>query len=84
MAHPVVSLHKNKCLEKTTDPYDGGEVDYGNGAGHCWNGDQENPNYSSRLRYNTMYLNKIKERLKKTAPKKKVESKKPKTRKATA
>ena len=57
-------------LEKTTDPYYGGEVDYGNGAEHCWNGDQENPNYISRLRYNTMYLNKIKERLKKTAPKK--------------
>ncbi len=57
-------------LEKTTDPYYGGEVDYGNGAEHCWNGDQENPNYISRLRYNTMYLNKIKDRLKKTAPKK--------------
>jgi hypothetical protein len=57
-------------LEKTTNPYYGGEVDYGNGAEHCWNGDQENPNYISRLRYNTMYLNKIKERLKKTAPKK--------------
>ena len=57
-------------LENTTDPYYGGEVDYGNGAEHCWNGDQENPNHISRLRYNTMYLDKIKERLKKTAPKK--------------
>jgi len=55
-------------LESTKDPYYDGEVDYGNNAEHCWNGDQENPNYISRLRYNTMYLDKIKERLKKTAP----------------
>ena len=56
-------------LESTKTPYYGGEVDYGNNAEHCWNGDQENPNYISRLRYNTMYLDKIKARLKKTAPK---------------
>jgi hypothetical protein len=55
-------------LENTQDPYYSGEVDYGNSAEHCWNGDQENPNYISRLRYNTMYLDKIKDRLKKTAP----------------
>ena len=57
-------------LESTTNPYYDGEVEYGNNAEHCWNGDQENPNYISRLRYNTMYLEKIQERLKKTAPKK--------------
>ena len=56
-------------LESTKEPYYDGEVDYGNNAEHCWNGDQENPNYISRLRYNTMYLDKIRERLKKTAPK---------------
>ena len=56
-------------LKTTNNPYYGGEVDYGNNAEHCWNGDQENPNYISRLRYNTMYLDKIKNRLKKTAPK---------------
>ena len=56
-------------LETTTNPYYNGEVDYGNMAEHCWNGDQENPNEISRLRYNTMYLPKIRERLKKTAPK---------------
>lgn len=55
-------------LESTTSPYYKGEVDYGDGAEHCWNGDQENPNYISRLRYNTMYLPMIKERLKQTAP----------------
>ena len=56
-------------LESTTNPYYGGEVDYGDGAEHCWNGDQENPNHISRLRYNTMYLPKITQRLKETAPK---------------
>ena len=58
-----------KFLEKTKNPYYDGEVDYGNGAEHCWNGDQQNPNHISRLRYNTMYLDKIKKRLKLTAPK---------------
>ncbi|MGB2086353.1 MAG: hypothetical protein ACPHUE_04465 [Flavobacteriaceae bacterium] len=56
-------------LENTKNPYYSGEVDYGNNAEHCWNGDQENPNHISRLRYNTMYLDKIRERLQKTAPK---------------
>ena len=55
-------------LESTTGPYYGGEVAYGNNQEHCWNGDQENPNYLTRLRYNTLYLDKIKRRLKATAP----------------
>jgi len=55
-------------LGSTTDPYYGGEVDYGDRAEHCWNGDHENGNYISRLRYNTMYLPKILERIDATAP----------------
>ncbi len=55
-------------LVTTTDPHYAGEVDYGDMAEHCWNGDHENPNYISRLRYNTMYIPRIRERLKKTAP----------------
>ena len=55
-------------LESTKKPYYNGLVDYGDGAEHCWNGDQENPNYISRLRYNSMYLPMITERLKQTAP----------------
>tara|TARA_R110002073_G_scaffold279026_1_gene442936 strand:+ start:194257 stop:195993 length:1737 start_codon:yes stop_codon:yes gene_type:complete len=58
-----------KFLEGTTDPYYAGEVDYGDRAEHCWNGDQENPNYVSRLRYNTMYLPKIMKRIAESAPK---------------
>ncbi len=55
-------------LESTTDPYYGGEIDYGDRAEHCWNGDQENPNQISRLRYNTMYVPRILERLEQSAP----------------
>ena len=56
-------------LESTTDPYYDGEVDYGDRAEHCWNGDQENPNYISRLRYNSMYVPKIMKRIAESAPK---------------
>jgi hypothetical protein len=56
-------------LEKTRNPYYNGEVDYGDRAEHCWNGDHNNPNYISRLRYNIMYLPKILKRIEKTAPK---------------
>lgn len=56
-------------LEKTENPNYDGEVDYGDRAEHCWNGDHENPNYISRLRYNTMYLPKILERINESAPK---------------
>jgi len=55
-------------LESTTDPYYGGEVDYGERAEHCWNGDHENPNSVSRLRYNTFYLPRILQRIEESAP----------------
>ncbi|MEM9857270.1 MAG: alpha/beta hydrolase-fold protein [Bacteroidota bacterium] len=55
-------------LENTKDPYYSGGVDYGDRAEHCWNGDQDNPNYISRLRYNTMYLPKIMKRIEESAP----------------
>ena len=56
-------------LKKTSNPFYGGEVDYGDRAEHCWNGDHVNPNYVSRLRYNTMYLPKILKRIQESAPK---------------
>ena len=55
-------------LESTTDPHYAGEVDYGDRAEHCWNGDHDNPNHISRLRYNTMYLERILKRIEATAP----------------
>ncbi|HXG64256.1 MAG TPA: alpha/beta hydrolase-fold protein [Blastocatellia bacterium] len=55
-------------LESTKNPYYGGEVDYGDRAEHCWNGDHTRPNAISRLRYHQMYVPKIVERILKTAP----------------
>jgi hypothetical protein len=55
-------------LEGTTDPPYGGEVDYGDRAEHCWNGDQTRPNATSRLRYHQMFAPRIVERMLKTAP----------------
>jgi len=43
-------------LESTTQPYYDGEVDYGDRAEHCWNGDHTQPNYISRLRYHRMFI----------------------------
>ncbi len=56
-------------LKGTQNPFYNGEVDYGDRAEHCWNGDHENPNYVSRLRYNTMYIPKILKRIEASAPK---------------
>jgi len=55
-------------LAATTDPPYAGEVDYGDRAEHCWNGDHEHGNHISRLRYNTMYLPKILRRIEESAP----------------
>jgi hypothetical protein len=55
-------------LKSTKNPSYDGEVKYGERAEHCWNGDPTLPNYLSRLRYNTMYLPMILERIKQTAP----------------
>ena len=53
---------------KTADPPYGGEVDYGDRAEHCWNGDHTRPNAYSRLRYVQMFAPKMVERIEKTAP----------------
>lgn len=55
-------------LEGTDNPYYDGVVDYGDRAEHCWNGDHENSNAISRLRYNTMYVPRILERIQDAAP----------------
>jgi hypothetical protein len=55
-------------LKSTTNPPFGGEVDYGDRAEHCWNGDHTRANAYSRLRYHQMFAPKIVERILKTAP----------------
>ncbi len=48
-------------------PYDG-EVDYGDRAEHCWNGDHQNPIWISRLRYHRMFIPKWAEEVQSRAP----------------
>jgi hypothetical protein len=55
-------------LKSTTDPPYEGEVDYGDRFEHCWNGDHDNSNAISRLRYHQMFIPKFVERLLSTAP----------------
>ena len=55
-------------LKGTTNPFYAGEVAYGDRAEHCWNGDPTLPNHLSRLRYHQMYVPKILDRIKQTAP----------------
>jgi hypothetical protein len=55
-------------LEQTASPYYNGEVDYGDRAEHCWNGDHTQPNAISRLRYHQTFAPKIVSRMLKSAP----------------
>ncbi len=55
-------------LKKLQNPACNCEVDYGDRAEHCWNGDHTQPNYVSRLRYHQMYITKWAEEVKSRAP----------------
>ena len=55
-------------LESTEDPHYAGEVDYGDRAEHCWNGDHAQPNAVSRLRYIQMYAPKMVQRMMESHP----------------
>ena len=55
-------------LKKASNPPAEAEVKYGDRFEHCWNGDPNVPNYISRLRYNTMYVEKILGRIERSAP----------------
>ena len=55
-------------LESTSNPYYNGEIDYGDQAEHCWNGDHSRPNATSRLRYHQMFIKKAVERMNISAP----------------
>lgn len=55
-------------LSKTTNPPYEGEIKYGHGFEHCWNGDPNQPNALTRLRYHEMFAPKILDRILKSAP----------------
>ena len=57
-----------EILENTSDPYYDGEVDYGDRAEHCWNGDHTQPNHISRLRYHRMFIPRWAEEVSNRAP----------------
>ena len=57
-----------EILESTSDPYYNGEVDYGDKAEHCWNGDHSQPNHISRLRYHRMFIQKWSANVQNIAP----------------
>jgi hypothetical protein len=57
-----------EMLKKLEGPTYDGEVDYGDRAEHCWNGDHKNPNYISRLRYHQMFIPKWTDEMKLRAP----------------
>jgi hypothetical protein len=63
----AVYLAEN-MLKELTNPKAANEVDYGDRAEHCWNGDHDNPNYISRLRYHRMFIPKWTEEMKKRVP----------------
>ncbi|HEV8598922.1 MAG TPA: hypothetical protein VGQ69_06150 [Gemmatimonadales bacterium] len=54
---------------KTADPTADAEVDYGDRAEHCWNGDHTRPNATSRLRYHQMFIPRILGEIRKRHPK---------------
>ena len=55
-------------LKKLQNPVCKCEVDYGDRAEHCWNGDHSQPNYISRLRYHRMFIPKWAEEVRSRAP----------------
>ena len=63
------SVHlADEFLSATKNPPYEGEVVFGPGFEHCWNGDLNQPNAISRLRYHEMFVPKIVERIRATAP----------------
>ena len=63
----AVYLAEDILLDLDNPKYEG-EVDYGDRAEHCWNGDQNQPNHISRLRYHRMFIQKWNETVDENAP----------------
>jgi hypothetical protein len=55
-------------LKELNNPAYHGEVDYGDRAEHCWNGDHTQPNAISRLRYHRMFIPKWTKEVESRAP----------------
>jgi len=57
-----------EMIKKLENPKCNCEVDYGDRAEHCWNGDQKNPIWISRLRYHQMFIPKWTDEVKSRSP----------------
>ncbi len=57
-----------EMLKSLNNPTYDGEVDYGDRAEHCWNGDHTQPNAISRLRYHRYFIPKWAASMTKNAP----------------
>ena len=68
-AEEASKFSAEEMLKQLANPVCACEVDYGDRAEHCWNGDHTQPNYISRLRYHSMYIPKWAEEMKQRAPK---------------
>jgi len=55
-------------LDSLSNPPAEAEVDYGDRAEHCWNGDHERPNAYSRMRYHQMFIPRIMDQIRRNAP----------------
>jgi len=55
-------------LKTVTDPPADAEVDYGDRAEHCWNGDHTRTNAYSRLRYHEMFIPRIMDQIRRNHP----------------
>ena len=58
-----------EILQETSAPHYNGVVDYGDRAEHCWNGDHDNGNHISRLRYHQMFIERYVKKVHLVAPK---------------
>jgi len=55
-------------LKTVNDPPSDAEIDYGDRAEHCWNGDQTRSNAYSRLRYHQMFIPRIMDQIRRNHP----------------
>lgn len=63
-----LAVHSLERFLRSADPAADAVIEYGAGAGHCWNGDPTRDNAYSRLRYPQMVLPWALERIRQTAP----------------
>ncbi len=62
------AVRRLEAFLATADPPAEAEVAYGDGDGHCWSGDSENPNLVSRLTYHQRFIPQMAEHWIRTAP----------------